>query len=59
MDGKVKEINELGDELCKYCHRDEHLRGCYSTPSGIAAGCEGVNCLDAYDNYLEESASAY
>ena len=52
-----KEPAELGDELCKWCPRDEKIRGVYSVPGGFAAGCEGSHCKEAYEAYLEERAA--
>jgi hypothetical protein len=49
---------ELGDELCKFCPRDEDRRGVYSVPGGFSAGCEGQNCDDAYERYLEENLNS-
>ena len=51
-----KEPEELGDELCKWCPKDEEYRGVYSVPGGFAAGCEGSHCKEAYEAYLEECA---
>jgi hypothetical protein len=52
-----KSIEELDDELCRYCHCTEYgsnmeapkIKG---TPSGYSS-CEGAYCNDAYDYYLE------
>ena len=52
-----KEPEELGDELCKWCPRDEKIRGVYSVPGGFAAGCEGSHCKEAYEAYIEECAA--
>lgn len=49
----MKDKKDLGEELCKYCPLDENLRGAYSTPNGVSVGCEGSNCTEAYENYLE------
>ena len=46
---------EIPENLCDYCPREENARGVYSVPGGFSAGCEGTNCKDAYENYLEEA----
>jgi len=50
---KIKEMKnkeDLGDELCKYCPLEK--KGVYSVPGGFVAGCEGSECDNAYENYL-------
>jgi hypothetical protein len=47
----VKE--DLGEDLCLYCPLDKNMRGIYSSPGGMVAGCEGYHCDEAYDSYLE------
>ena len=54
---QIKEQSELEEELCKWCPREEEVRGVYSLPGGFAAGCEGSNCEEAYEAYLEECAA--
>lgn len=43
---------DLGEKLCDYCLLEK--KGVYSVPGGFAAGCEGSNCDEAYENYLDE-----
>jgi hypothetical protein len=49
----IRSKEDLGDELCNFCPRDENKRGVYSLPGGFPSGCEGANCCEAYENYLE------
>jgi hypothetical protein len=48
-------IDEIGDELCKYCPLDKDKRGVYSTLGGMSAGCEGSHCDVAEESYLESN----
>lgn len=48
----MKEKEDLGDELCKYCSIIP--KGVYAVDGGFVAGCEGSQCSGAYDNYLEQ-----
>ena len=52
LDVSQNKIDELGDELCKWCPLDK--KGAYSVPGGFMAGCEGSHCKEAYENYMEE-----
>ena len=45
--------SELGDDLCKYCNRDENKKGVYGVDGCYCAGCEGSDCDSAYENYLD------
>ena len=51
----MKTKENLGDELCEFCPRDENRKGVYGVPGGFSAGCEGQNCDDAYECYLNET----
>jgi len=46
---KLKTIEELGDDLCRYCPLEEYASKLTSTQ----CGCEGAFCSEAYDVYLE------
>lgn len=50
----MKSKDELGEELCDYCPRQENQKGVYSTPGGSCVGCEGCECDTAYEIYSEE-----
>ena len=45
-------IDDIGDDLCKYCPLDKNKRGLFSTPGGMSAGCEGSHCDVATEEYL-------
>lgn len=45
-------IEELDDELCKYCPCTEY--GLTQINTGAFNLCEGINCKEAYENYLDE-----
>lgn len=48
----IKQIEELDEELCKYCPLPDELKGIHPTPSRYIA-CEGRKCNNAYERYLE------
>ena len=52
----MKTKEELGDSLCKYCPLER--KGAYNNNGGSVAGCEGSDCDNAYDNYLETTKDA-
>lgn len=47
-----KSIDELGEELCRHCSCTEH--GTEKANTSLWNLCEGINCKEAYENYLEE-----
>ena len=42
-----KTIEELGEELCDYCPLE------YKHSGNFSDGCEGSNCENAYELYLD------
>jgi hypothetical protein len=53
----IKTLQELGEELCKYCPLPKECQGAYSSPGGLVIGCEGSHCDKAYEIYLDVMAS--
>lgn len=48
-------IEELGEELCKYCFYTDYGEDLNAAKvSYHLTGCEGMYCKEAYENYLEE-----
>ena len=48
---KIREKEEMGDDLCEYCPLENG--GVYLRGDGNSIGCEGSRCDDAYDLYVE------
>lgn len=46
-----KTKDELGENLCDYCHVDKEDR---LPRNQFNVGCECMYCDSAYDNYLDE-----
>jgi len=49
----IEELAESG-ELCTYCPIPEENQGVHNYGNGPVS-CEGCNCKEAYENYLEEN----
>ena len=47
-------MEELEEELCKYCPLPKEVRGLFLGPDG-PYGCEQSRCDKAYERYLKES----
>jgi hypothetical protein len=43
---------ELDDKLCDYCPLEK--KGAYNNNGGSVAGCEGSDCDEAYEVYLQK-----
>lgn len=53
-----KTKDELGEELCEYCPLQAELDEVPPPPTpNNLAGCEGMFCDEAYDNYLDVVAN--
>lgn len=50
---KPLDMEELGEDLCKWCPLDEYLQGSKLHPNGHYS-CEGCRCQEAYEQYLED-----
>lgn len=49
-----KIMEELGEKLCDYCPLEDCYKGSHLYPSGHSS-CEGSNCDNALEHYLEEN----
>lgn len=51
----MKTVEQLGDELCKYCKDTDFGDNKEYTSADNYWSCEGRWCDKAYQNYLEEN----
>ena len=49
----AKSAADLGEDLCLYCPLDASQKGVYASPGGNPVGCEGSDCKEAYQCYLD------
>ena len=49
----AKSAEDLGEDLCLYCPLDASQKGVYASPGGNPVGCEGSDCKEAYQCYLD------
>ena len=52
---KLKTQEELDETLCKYCPLPDECKGAYNTPGSLSVGCEGSDCKEAYEFYMEKA----
>ena len=48
----MRTLEELSDELCKYCPLPDESKGTHGAPNGYTS-CEGSRCKEAYEAYQD------